>query len=819
MEVQTTMRKTMVLLTIAILLVSSFPSLILAAPPNSPTHVADFSSEQILVKFKPDVALPEATQIHRQLGGQAKAAIPGVGVEVIKVPKGKVKDKAKAYSSNPRVAYAEPDFLTQALGSPDDPYLSKQYGLTKVEAPEAWEVTAGSPSINIAILDTGVDLDYPDLAGKIVSNINFSSGATVDDVHGHGTHVAGIAAAMTNSSVGVAGLGYSCSIMNVKVMGDNGGGTYSAIASGIIWAADNGAEVINMSLGGSGYSSTLEDAVDYAWSKGVVVVAAAGNNGDTSPIYPAHCINCIAVAATDAIDERTSWSNYGDWVDVAAPGNCIYATLKDNSYGYKSGTSMASPHVAGLAGLVFTTLTDVDGNGYLNDEVRSRIESTCDDIGVEGIGAGRINAAQAVQGDDTEPQAAVQIIEVADSTTVSEAGTVATYTSTVTNIGDVTLTGIEVSDDKLGTITLDATTLAPDATTTGTATYTVTQADIDSGADIVNTATVTTDQGVTASDSATVTTEIPEVTGVTISPTDSNDSGWAGEDVLYVFTVHNDGNVPDTYGVSVTSGWTSSVTLQSLALEPAATATITVTHGVPEGVSPGDFDSGTVEVVSSDTGASASASFTTTARVSAVEITPGQQTRTAAPGETVQYSYTISNTGTENDVYNLEVSANWDAYPGTNSLSLQAGESAQVLVSHTVPMETAGDTSDAGIVAASSEGASADATFTTTAQVEEEPIAPVIDLFRVSDRSNPAWAWVTVDWAVSDDDGNLMSVEILMVLDGEVVDSAVFSLRGYYANGTCELRNRDKQNNTYGITLIVTDADGNTTSKTESICL
>ncbi|MFP3880151.1 MAG: S8 family serine peptidase [Dehalococcoidia bacterium] len=813
------MRKAIVLFVIAILLISSFPSIILAAPPDSPTHDADFSSEQILVKFKPDVALPEAAQIHRQLGGQAKGVIPGVGVQVIKVPRGKVKDKVKAYSSNPRVAYAEPDFLAQALGSPDDPYFNKQYGLTKVEAPEAWEVTAGSPSINIAILDTGVDLDHPDLAGKIVSNINFSSGTTVDDVHGHGTHVAGIAAAMTNNGAGVAGLGYSCSIMNVKVMGDNGGGTYSAIASGIIWAADNGAEVINMSLGGSGYSSTLEDAVNYAWSKGVVVVAAAGNNGDTSPIYPAYCINCMAVAATDAIDERTSWSNYGDWVDVAAPGNCIYATLKDNSYGYKSGTSMASPHVAGLAGLVFTTLTDVNGNGYLNDEVRSRIESTCDDIGVEGIGSGRINAAQAVQGDDIVQQADVQMTLTADPASISEAGTVVTYTYTVTNTGDVTLTGITLADDKLGSISLGAATLAAGAATTGTATYTVTQSDMDSGADIVNTATVTTDQGATASDSATVTIEISEITGVAITPTDSSGSGRAGEDVLYVFTVQNTGNVPDTYSVSVTSGWTSHVTPQTLALEPTASATITVTHTVPEVVSPGDFDSGAVQVLSSETGASTIASFTTTARVSAVEITPGQQTGTAAPGQTVQYSYTITNTGNEDDVYTLQISADWDASLGTLSLSLQEGGSAQVLVSHTIPMETTGDTSDKGILVASSESASAEATFTTTAQVEEEPVAPVIDVFTVCDKSNPAWAWVTAGWAVSDDDGNLVSVEILMVLDGEVVDSAVFSLSGYYANGTCELRNRNARGKTYEVTLIVTDADGNTTPKTESIRL
>jgi thermitase len=389
-------------LVVAILLLS-FPAAAFAGPPNDHAPVSDFLPEQILVKFKPDVALPEAAQIHRQLGGQVKETIPGIGVQVVKVPKGQEKAKAKAYSANPRVEYAEPDFVAQALGTPNDPGFGNQWGMVKVQAPEAWDVTTGSPDVTIAILDTGVDLDHPDLASKIVANINFSSSPTVDDVDGHGTHVAGIAGALTNNGIGVAGLGYSAAIMNVKVLGDTGSGAYSAIASGITWATDNGAKIINMSLSGSSASSTLEAAVNYAWNKGVVVVAAAGNDGDSAPEYPAYYTNCIAVAATDLMDKLPSWSNRGDWVDLAAPGNSIYATLRDGTYGYKSGTSMASPHVAGLAALVFTVVTDSNGNGRLNDEVRSRIEGTCDDIGVAGIGAGRINAYRAVSNGASTP--------------------------------------------------------------------------------------------------------------------------------------------------------------------------------------------------------------------------------------------------------------------------------------------------------------------------------------------------------------------------------------------------------------------------------
>ena len=416
------MRKTIILLVIAILLISLFPTIGFAASPGSPAPASGFSSQQILVKFKPGTNLPEVAQIHRELGGQVKETIPGIGVQVVTVPKGQVVAKAKAYSSNPRVAYAEPNFMAEALDSPDDPWFGSQWGMVKVQAPQAWEVTTGSSSINIAILDTGVDLDHPDLANKVISSIDFSHSGTVDDVHGHGTHVAGIAAAMTNNGIGVAGLGYTATIMNVKVLGDTGAGAYSWIVSGIIWAVDNGAEVINMSLGGSSPSSTLEDAINYAWSKGVVVVAAAGNYGNTAPLYPAYYTNCIAVAATDSLDRLAGWSNYGDWVDVAAPGVGIYATLKNNGYGYKSGTSMASPHVAGLAALVFTTLSDTNGDGKFNDEVRSRIEASCDDISISGIGSGRINAARAVDSVPVPPGAITgQVTDAEDGSAISGA--------------------------------------------------------------------------------------------------------------------------------------------------------------------------------------------------------------------------------------------------------------------------------------------------------------------------------------------------------------------------------------------------------------
>jgi thermitase len=391
------MKRTMIISAItAFFLAFTLPIEVMAAAPDAPDSASAPATEEILVRFQPGVNASDVAQIHRQLRGQAKGDISALSVQVVAVPRGEAAMKVKEYSSHPEVAYAEPNYIAKAVGSPDDPYFAQQWGLTKIEAPQAWGITTGNANISIAILDTGVDPNHPDLTGKIVGSVNFTGSATVNDIYGHGTHVAGIAAARTNNGAGVAGLGYDSTIMNVKVLGDDGYGSYSGIAQGIIWAADNGAKVINMSLGGASASTTLENAINYAWSKGVVVVAAAGNNGNSLPFYPAYYTNVIAVAATDNNDNLPTWSNFGDWVDVAAPGASIYSTLINAGYGYKSGTSMASPHTAGLAALIYTVMTDSNGDGRLNDEVRLRLETTADRLSTTGTGNGRINAYKAV---------------------------------------------------------------------------------------------------------------------------------------------------------------------------------------------------------------------------------------------------------------------------------------------------------------------------------------------------------------------------------------------------------------------------------------
>ncbi len=290
---------------------------------------------------------------------------------------------------NERVSSESPTATLQ----PD--YSSRQWSIEIVMAPKAWQVTAGKPDVIIAVLDTGIDIGHEDLVGKVIAEVNFTDSLTAEDRYGHGTHVAGIIAAAARNGVGIAGLAYDCQLLNVKVADDRGRFDASVAAKGVVWAVERGAKVINMSLVSTQPSQELEKAIDYAWSKGAIVVAAAGNFTGTKPVYPAYYNHCLAVAATDSHDCVPLWSGSGDWVDVAAPGADIYSTLPGNQYGNKSGTSMATAHVSGLAGLLFTVAKDTNGDGAINDEVRNAIENSCDMLGA-GYVKGRINAFRAV---------------------------------------------------------------------------------------------------------------------------------------------------------------------------------------------------------------------------------------------------------------------------------------------------------------------------------------------------------------------------------------------------------------------------------------
>ena len=293
------------------------------------------------------------------------------------------------------IDYLEPDSVVTGDSTPNDPAFSeasKVYGLNKVEAATAWDFSSGRSDIVLAILDTGIDRGHIEFAGRIVAGYDFiNDDDAPDDDHGHGTHVAGIAAAAADNGQGSAGVCPRCQIMPVKVLGSGNSGTWGTVAAGIYFAVDNGARVINLSLTSSATSRTLEDAIAYAQEHDVIVVAASGNAASSVPYYPAAIPWVVAVSATTDDDTLWSSSNIGEHLDLAAPGHRIYSTYKEGSYAYMTGTSMASPYVTGLAGLVASLDSTLSASTIID-----LMAANADDLGDEGkdahFGYGRINA-------------------------------------------------------------------------------------------------------------------------------------------------------------------------------------------------------------------------------------------------------------------------------------------------------------------------------------------------------------------------------------------------------------------------------------------
>lgn len=279
----------------------------------------------------------------------------------------------------------------------DEFYQPYQWNLSQIFAEIGWNITSGNEDVPIAILDSGADPNHEDLKERITHGYNaFKDDGEFYDEHGHGTHVAGIIAAATNNVKGIAGVSWFNPILPVKVLNENAEGTAFEVANGIRWATDHGAKVINMSLGDTFDSKIMYDAIRYAYKNDVVLIAAAGNDNVDTPMYPAAYDEVLAVSAVDNKRHKAIFSNYGNHIDVTAPGEHIPSTFLDNSYVMMSGTSMAAPHVAGLAGLIRSINPDLT-----NKEVVELIRSTANDIGPIGVdpyyGFGEINVVKALQ--------------------------------------------------------------------------------------------------------------------------------------------------------------------------------------------------------------------------------------------------------------------------------------------------------------------------------------------------------------------------------------------------------------------------------------
>ena len=360
---------------------------------------------EILVKFKDTITDTGIVNALEAVDSSVRQELPMDNLVVTDVPEGDtVESFIETMKDQPDVEYAQPNYVYRIDTTVNDPYATADYQwhLGTIGAYGAWDVMMGSSNIKVAVIDTGMDIDHPDLSGKIYAQYDYvNSDSIAQDDEGHGTHVSGIIAATANNGAGVAGVAPGVKLIAVKVLDSNGEGTTENCIKGIYYAVSHGADVINMSFGSYGGDYLLENAVNYAVNAGVVCVASAGNDSTEDYSIPSDYEQCISVTATDKDDILASFSNFGHSKDISAPGDFIYSTYnpaldpEGYYYCYMSGTSMASPVVAGVAALVLSVNPDLTV-----DQVKDILYSTAVDLGTEGrddyYGYGRVNAEAAV---------------------------------------------------------------------------------------------------------------------------------------------------------------------------------------------------------------------------------------------------------------------------------------------------------------------------------------------------------------------------------------------------------------------------------------
>lgn len=391
---------------------------------------------RILVETRAGLHDTELSKILSRHGGRSARRMHKTQVHVVTLPTGTdERVAAELLRRDPQIKSAEIDKLIAPDQVGNDVYYASAWHLPNIQAPSAWDTSLGA-GVTIAILDSGVDGTHPDLQGKLVPGWNFfDRNANTSDVYGHGTKVAGSAAAASNNATGVTGVAWDAKIMPVRISDTAGYAYYSTIAEGIYWAADNGAKVVNVSYAVHG-SASVQTAANYLKTKGGLLINSAGNSGALDATLANSAM--ISVSATAIGDVRASWSSFGDYVDVSAPGAGIWTTVRGGGYAAVSGTSFSSPITAGVVALMMSA------NPALKpSELENILKTTSVDLGAAGadreFGVGRINAAAAVQkarslattaADVTAPQVA---ITAPGTGTVT--GIVAVNVSATDNIG------------------------------------------------------------------------------------------------------------------------------------------------------------------------------------------------------------------------------------------------------------------------------------------------------------------------------------------------------------------------------------------------
>src|SRR5579885_1828538 len=451
-------------------------ALLLAVSALSYAGNTDAAPDRLIVQLRGGVPDDAAELTFAGLGAEVVDFIPQVRTYVLKVrPEERNALRRELSHSSLIKSVSEDHYRRLQSVTPNDYWYPGEWHLQKIQAPAAWSLTVGSSSVVIAIVDSGVSA-VPDLAAKLLPGADLIDGGTdTSDGLNHGTALAGIAGAITNNSIGVAGLAWLNRILPVKVYTNSGTTTCSAIASGITWAADHGARVINMSFSGTSPCTGEQSAIDYAWSKGAVLVAAAGNNSSSAPEYPAAYSNVLGVTATLQDDSIDSFSDYGSWVKLSAPGCNLYTTYNSGSYAGACGTSAAAPVVAGVAGLVMAA-----NPALSNAQVASLIEQNADDLGAPGFdnyfGWGRVAAYRAVAAaagaapppDTTPPSAAIS--SPANGATV--AGTITVDVTASDNVG-VAQVALYLDGSPIGTDTTAPYSFAWDTTASAAGAHTL----------------------------------------------------------------------------------------------------------------------------------------------------------------------------------------------------------------------------------------------------------------------------------------------------------------------------------------------------------
>lgn len=365
-------------------------------------------TDQLVVRTRAGLHRRLRHQTFATHGAQEVARIEALGVSIIRVPHDRVRSIERVLRRTGYFKSIERDHIAVAAQVPNDPEFARQWGLTKIGAPTAWDVSLGSRDLIVAIVDSGVDASHPDLRNQLVAGYDFvNDDADASDDNGHGTQMAGIVAAEAFNGIGVSGIAPRCKLMPIKVLDGSATGVYSAIADGIAYAADHGARVINLSLTGSEASPMLESAVKYAAARGALVIAAAGNDGIGNPAYPAAYANAVGVSATDQHDKVAGFSNYGSWVALAAPGVSILTTNLiqpggSTAYGSTSGTSAATAFVSGALALLLSAHPELSPASAV-----STLANSARDLGTAGwdpyAGWGRIDVAAALTGSPASP--------------------------------------------------------------------------------------------------------------------------------------------------------------------------------------------------------------------------------------------------------------------------------------------------------------------------------------------------------------------------------------------------------------------------------